>query len=92
MSNTKYISRQIQLSIIKEKINDGKVSGKRGRGRLRLTFENTVLKLLEEGYVKSMYEEVGQWTRLKRYVETVAFGPTFSLTTPLGIKRKATIV
>ena len=34
-------------------IYDGKVSGKRGRGRPRLTFENTVSKILE-GHVKSM--------------------------------------
>ena len=27
-------------------------------------------------------------TRRKRYVETVAFGAPFSLTTPLGIKRE----
>ena len=33
---------------------DGKVSGKRCRGRPRLTFENTVSKILEEGHVKSM--------------------------------------
>ena len=31
-----------------------KVSGKRGRGRPRLTFENTVSKILEEGQVKSL--------------------------------------
>ena len=37
-----------------KKIYDGKVSGKRDRGRPRLTFENTVSKILEEGYVKSM--------------------------------------
>ena len=30
------------------------MSGKSGRGRPRLTFENTVLKILEEGHVKSM--------------------------------------
>ena len=36
------------------KIYDGKVSGKRDRGRPRLTFENAVSKLLEEGHVKSM--------------------------------------
>ena len=35
-----------------KKIYDGKVSGKRGRVRPRLTFENTVLKILEEGHVK----------------------------------------
>ena len=35
-------------------IYDGKVSGKRDRGRPRLTFENTVSKILEEGHVKSM--------------------------------------
>ena len=37
-----------------KKIYDGKVSGKRGRGIPRLTFENTVSKILEEGHVKSM--------------------------------------
>ena len=37
-----------------KKIYDGKVSGKRGRGRPRLTFENTVSKILEEDHVKSM--------------------------------------
>ena len=37
-----------------KKIYDGKVSCKRGRGRPRLTFENTVSKILEEGHVKSM--------------------------------------
>ena len=31
-----------------------KVSGKRGRGRSRLTSENTVSKVLEDGHVKSM--------------------------------------
>ena len=37
------------------KMYDGKVSGKRGRGRPWLTlFENTVSKILEEGHVKSM--------------------------------------
>ena len=47
-----------------KKIYDGKVSGNRDRRRPRLTFENTVSKILEEGHVKSMrtlrrmYEEV----------------------------------
>ena len=43
-----------------KKIYDGKVSGKRGRGKPRLTFEKTVSMILEKGYVKSMrmYEEV----------------------------------
>ena len=31
-----------------KEIYDGKVSGKRGRRRSRLTFENTVSKILEE--------------------------------------------
>ena len=35
-----------------KKIYDGKVSGKRGKPRL--TFENTVSKILEEGHVTSM--------------------------------------
>ena len=33
---------------------DGKVSGKRDRGRPRLIFENTVSKILEECHVKSL--------------------------------------
>ena len=37
-----------------KKIYNGKLSGKRGRGRPRLTFEYTVSKILEEGHVKSM--------------------------------------
>ena len=37
-----------------KKINDEKMSIKRGRGRPRLTFENTVAKILEESYIKSM--------------------------------------
>ena len=36
-----------------KKVFDGKVSGKRGRGRPQLIFENTVSKILEEGQVKS---------------------------------------
>ena len=53
------------------------MSGKRGRGRPQLTFENTVSRILEEGYVKSMripwmYEQVDdsgrgeRGTRIKR--------------------------
>ena len=38
---------------LQKRIYDKKVSGKRGRGRPRLTFENTVSKILEEGHVKS---------------------------------------
>ena len=37
-----------------KKIYDGKVSGKIGRRRPRLTFENTVSKILEEGHVKNI--------------------------------------
>ena len=36
------------------KIYDRKVSGERDRGRPRLTFENTVSKILEKGHVKSI--------------------------------------
>ena len=35
-------------------VYDGRVTGKRGRGTPRLTFENIVSKILEEGHVKSM--------------------------------------
>ena len=38
--------------IIAKNIYNGKVSGKRGRGRPQLTFENTVTKILEECHVK----------------------------------------
>ena len=37
-----------------KKIYDGKVSDNRVRGRPRLTFENTVSKILDEGYLKNM--------------------------------------
>ena len=37
-----------------KKVLNRKVSGKRGRRRLRLIFENTISKTLEEGHVKSM--------------------------------------
>ena len=37
-----------------KKIYDEKVSGTRDMGRPRLIFKNTVLKILEEGHVKSM--------------------------------------
>ena len=37
-----------------KKIYDGKVSGKRDRGRPRLTFENKVSKIMEKGHVKIM--------------------------------------
>ena len=37
-----------------KKIYDAKVSGKRGRWRPRLTFENIVSKILEESHVKCM--------------------------------------
>ena len=76
---------------IAKKIYDRKVSGKRGRGRPRLTFENTVSKILEEGHVKSTRTPRRAYmkrlmTRRKRYVETVAFGASFSPTIPLWIK------
>ena len=70
-------------------IYGGKVSGKRGRRRPRLTFENAVSKILrfqksrntKEGHVKSKRTPP---RGRKRYVETVAFRASFSLTTPLG--------
>ena len=37
-----------------KKIYDVKVSGKGGRRRPQLTFENTVSKIQDEGHVKSM--------------------------------------
>ena len=37
-----------------KKNSDWKVTGKRGMGRPRLTFKNTVSNILEEGHVKSM--------------------------------------
>ena len=70
----------------------GKVSGKRGNERPRLTFENTVSKIVEEGHVKSM--RIPRRACMKRLmivddakeVEAVAFGTPFPLTTPLGIQ------
>ena len=44
----------VSYNIFNYYIYDGKVSDKRGTGRPRLTFENTVSKILEEGHVKSM--------------------------------------
>ena len=67
------------------------MSGKSGREKPRLTFENTVSKILEEGHVKSI--SILRRTCMKKlvteYVETVEFGASFSLTTPLGIHCKA---
>ena len=40
-----------------KKVYDRKVSGKSGRARPRLTFENTISKILKEGRVKT-YEAV----------------------------------
>ena len=54
-------------------------------GTPRLTFENTVSKILEEGHVKSLR------TPPKSMSEKVVVC-RFSLTTPLGIKRKASLV
>ena len=45
-------------------IYDGKMSGKRDRARPRLTFENTISKIVEKSHVRSMrsaggvYEEI----------------------------------
>ena len=47
-----------------KKIYDGKVSGKRDRGRPRLNYENTVSKILEEGHGKSM--RTLRWACMKR--------------------------
>ena len=47
------VERMSDERMVKE-ICDGKVSGKRGRRRPRLTFENTVSKILEESHVKSI--------------------------------------
>ena len=78
-----------------KKTYDGKVSGKRGRGRPRLTFENTVSKILEEGHVKSTRTPRSVCMKKlltveeAKQVETVAFSAPFFLTTPLGVKREA---
>ena len=37
----------------------------------------------------SMYEEIDDSERGERYLDIVAFGASFSLTTPLGIQREA---
>ena len=63
-----------------QKNYDGKVSGKRGRGRPRLTFENTVSYILEEAHVKNMrtsrracIKRLITVDEAKQYVETLAF-------------------
>ena len=50
-----------------KKVYDRKVSGKRGRARPRLTFENTISKILKKGHVKA-YEEVDDNGRGERGV------------------------
>ena len=45
-----HVERMSDERMVK-KIYDGKVSGKRNRGRPRLTFEYTISKILEEGHV-----------------------------------------
>ena len=45
--------KQMSDERMAKKIYDGRVSSKRGRGRPRLAFENTVSKI-QEGHVKSM--------------------------------------
>ena len=56
-----HIERICDVKMAK-KIYDGKVSDKRGRGKPWLTFENIVLKILEEG----MYDEVDESGRGER--------------------------
>ena len=70
--------------------------GKRSKGRPRLTFENTVSKILEEGHVQSM--RTPRRACMKRLMtvdeakevcrDRTAFGAPFSPITPLGIKRE----
>ena len=68
-----------------KKIYEAKVSGKKGRGRPRLTYENTASKILGEGHVKSM--RTPRRTCMKRLTTAddaneVRLAP-FSLTIPL---------
>ena len=82
-----------------EKIYEGKVSGKRGRRRSRLSFENTLLMILEEGHVKSM--RTSQRACMKSLLtvdeakevcrDRSSWRPS-PLTTPLGVQRKAKFV
>ena len=67
-------------------------NGKTGRGRPRLTFENTVSKILDLGHVKSMKSPWSSCMKRLMTVETVAFGAPVSLTTSLEIKREASLV
>ena len=48
------IQREADFFYFLKLIYDGKVNGKRDRGESRLTFENTVSKILDDGHVKSM--------------------------------------
>ena len=70
------------------------MNGKRSRGRPRLTFDNTVSNILEEGHVKSMRSLPREFVKrlmtmneVKEVARAVAFGAPFSPATPLGIIR-----
>ena len=78
------------------------MSGKRGRGRPHLTFENTVSKILEEGHVISMRtlrrtcEEVSDTGRGERKLRPLltSRGRSVShsvLSEHAGIQREATL-
>ena len=67
------------------------MSGKRGRGRPRLTFDNTVSKILEEGHVKSM--RISRRACMKRLMTVdKAKEVCRDRSVLLGIKHEATLV
>ena len=72
---------------------DGKVSSKRDNRRPRLTFDKTVSKILEEGYIKSVMTPrkacMNRLMAVNGAKEVCRDGATFSLATPLRIQSKA---
>ena len=74
----------------------GKVSGKRGTGRPQLTFENTVSKILDESYVKSMWtlrrvciKRLRPMDEAKEVCRECSVWRSVLSCTPLGIKCEA---
>ena len=66
------------------------MSGKRGRGRSRLTFENIVPKILKDGHVISMRTPRRAYmNKVTTVDELQAFFASFSLSTPLENPREA---
>lgn len=59
-------------------------------GQNRLTFENTIYQ--EKGMARACMKRLRTVDKGKRYVETVALGATFSLTTLLRMQREVKLL